>query len=146
MQLISIQQSTKNQLLSAGLILIFLLSAGFSLTMMHADPSLKLGLGLTPEGGCAMALMSDLPCLMSINDHLELWQRTFTSFLPGAILLALVATLYYLLARWTARYLLYATPGVLTRQHYKNKNPLDKIFSFWEELFSSGILHARVYA
>lgn len=140
-------RSTSPMRFIAGLIpVVFIVTSLLSLIMMHADTNMKMGLGMTPAGACGMAMAVNAPCFMTINEHIELWQKMFTVTLINPIFLLLTVIFMAIFVRRRLGYVFVNVSQTKIRHRYLSKNPTDKIFSYLEQLFASGILHTRIYA
>ena len=134
-------QMVKNKVVG-GIFLIIFLSV-LALSLFHM-PTVGLDMGGATTGCPFMAHEATL-CSMSVLDHVGAWKSAFLAVVPGfaLLLLVLVGTIVWLAV----------APNLLVKQKYwtlpLRKKISARIYTFsyrpLQELFSSGILHPKLF-
>jgi hypothetical protein len=123
----------KNRIISATMILLFLgvMFGGF----LHMSSGMDMSLGMAD---CPFASNKETICPMSAADHITEWKEIFLSVLPNLTLLLLLAAII---------------PNLLSKRMFANfklreyKKEFANAFTYrpLQELFSSGILHPKLF-
>jgi len=107
---------------------------------------LTMSMDMTGEmSGCPFTAQGETICSMSTLDHIGTWQSAFLTTVPGLTLLLSVLA--------AAVVILSVAPNVLLKPKYRitaiPKEIVERIYTFsyrpLQELFSSGILHPKLF-
>ena len=123
--------------LCVGLILV-----GVSL----ASIGMSMGKG-SEMPGCVFVRDSKAACPMSMSQHLQTWQSTFSS-IPAVRVASLITVLFNLgfVSWFLNRSLGLDLFSIEYRHRYREKVPETKLFDYLQLAFSRGILQPLVYA
>ena len=133
--------SLKKNILLSLLMTVFLGTLFLSLFHMSADINTT-----THMSGCPMLMEGGVVCQMDFNEHLTVWSAL--SLAIPVLLLTLLLLLPYAKAFSMACSVLFGQSisvwKLSTASFYKKKSPT-YIVRPLQELFSSGILHPKIY-
>jgi len=125
----------------ASTMLLFLLGTMF-VSLFHLSIGMDMTGGMTD---CPFAAHAEVICQMNVGDHIGAWKSAFLSVVPALTLLLVVAGIAILVASVAPnllRKIRYAAPP-----SYRWFQARTYTFSYrpLQELFSSGILHPKLF-
>lgn len=107
---------------------------------------MTMSMDMTGEmSGCPFSVQGETICSMSALDHIGTWQSTFSATIPGLTLLLSVLA--------AAVVILSVAPNLLLKPKFRitaiPKEIVERLYTFsyrpLQELFSSGILHPKLF-
>jgi hypothetical protein len=125
----------------ASTILLFLLGVMF-VGLYHMSIGNDISGKMT---GCPSVSHEEVICPLKLADHIESWQGVFLSVVPAFTLMALAAGAITLLVSIAPNLLLrrrYAEPVL---RKYRQEHTYAFSYRPLQELFSSGILHPKLF-
>lgn len=134
-------QMVKNKVAGGILLAVFL--SVLSLSLFHMPAA---GMDMSADtSGCPFMAHETTLCSMSVLDHVGAWKSAFLAVVPGFTLLLSVLV--------GAIVLLSVAPNLLLKQRYRilplPKKTNERTYSYsyrpLQELFSSGILHPKLF-
>lgn len=129
----------------AGTILTLFLGLMF-ISLFHMSGTMNMSHGLNDTGGCPFMLDQEVVCTMNLSEHLSSWKVLFFSLIPPVFTIFLVLGVVVLIAL-TAPHLLSKHQLHLLTAHWYHPPPTtySYIIRPYQELFSSGILHPKLF-
>jgi len=131
-------ENTSGKALIIGLVLTIIAIATFGIT---------LGMSATNGGimlGCPLMNGFSSLCQMDILGHIAQWQTLFTSIIPSSALALIVLLLLTVLS--FVRFKLEEEETIRQQlQYLLQKDPTARLFNYLVLLFSSGVLHPKIY-
>lgn len=135
-----IHRIANSKLTGIALAVVFL--SVLSLSLFHMPAGMEMTGSMS---GCPFMGHEETICSMSVVDHIGAWKSAFLATIPGFTLL--------LSALAAAVVIFTVAPNLLLKQRFRvpviSKEVVERVYTFsyrpLQELFSSGILHPKLF-
>jgi len=128
----------KNSITTAILIILFL--GGMFGGLFHMSSSLDIGMS-----DCPFMASGEVLCSMNSTDHISAWKSAFLSVVPTLIFLIFAVGVVALLVSVAPNLLLKRRYTEPILRHYIQERTYTFFSRPFQELFSAGILHPKLY-
>lgn len=134
------QNLAKHRYLTAAFVSIFLVS--FFASLFFASGTMDMATGSV---GCPFMLHEETLCSMGTLDHVSAWESAFAGVMPAIVLLLVAVALAQVLWRVLPQFLRRHTERTSAPSYILRERTYTFVLRPLQEMFSSGILHPKLF-